>query len=120
MRFASLSPIMSTSSLPSYYLAPTLPSIPAYSEEPQQYEQRLAFATSSHPRSSKAFVKHSKNGDAKLTLNGQDGRVPAYGSGGVIDGSVDIMKTEGVTNVEIKVCAARRRRIWGHVDLEPR
>lgn len=111
---------MSTTSLPSYYLAPTLPSIPAYSEEPQQYEQRLAYANRIHPRSSKAFVKHSKNGDAKLTLNGQDGQVPAYGSGGVIDGSVDIMKTEGVTSVEIKVCIARSCRISSHVDLEPR
>lgn len=50
-------------------------------------------------------MKHSKNGDVKLTLNGQEGQIPAYGSGGIIDGAIDIAKTDGVRNVEIKVCS---------------
>ncbi|KAJ4482383.1 hypothetical protein J3R30DRAFT_3459026 [Lentinula aciculospora] len=94
---------MSTASLPSYYLAPHLSRTPIYTEEPQDYEQRIAVSDRLRPRNSGSFVKQSRNGEARLTLNAQDGQIPRYGSGGVIDGTVDVGKTENVTRIEIKV-----------------
>ncbi|KAF5380687.1 hypothetical protein D9757_007043 [Collybiopsis confluens] len=94
---------MSTASLPSYYLVPLLPQTPAYTQEPLENERRLALSDRLRPRPSGTFVKQSKGGDLKLRVNEQDGPVPAYGSGGIIDGAIDIAKTEGISSVEIKV-----------------
>ncbi|KAJ3783550.1 hypothetical protein GGU10DRAFT_50560 [Lentinula aff. detonsa] len=94
---------MSTSSLPSYYLAPNLSRTPAYTEEPQEYEQRIALSDRLRPGHPGIFVKQSKHGEARLTLNAQDGQIPNYGSGGIINGTIDVAKTENVTSIEIKV-----------------
>ncbi|KAH7876132.1 uncharacterized protein C8R40DRAFT_1169780 [Lentinula edodes] len=94
---------MSTASLPSYYLAPNLSHTPAYTEEPQEHEQRIALSDRLRSRNSGTFVKQSRNGEARLTLNAQNGPIPTYGSGGIIDGTIDIAKTENITSIDIKV-----------------
>ncbi|KAJ4465830.1 hypothetical protein C8J55DRAFT_440508 [Lentinula edodes] len=94
---------MSTASLPSYYLAPNLSRTPAYTEEPQEHEQRIALSDRLRSRNSGTFVKQSRNGEARLTLNAQNGPIPTYGSGGIIDGTIDIAKTENITSIDIKV-----------------
>ncbi|KIK69777.1 hypothetical protein GYMLUDRAFT_34175 [Collybiopsis luxurians FD-317 M1] len=96
---------MSTASLPSYYFLPNLSQTqtPAYTQEPLEDEQRLALSDRLRPRPSGTFVKQSKSGDFRLRLNEQDGDIPAYGSGGIVDGAIDIVKTDGVASVEIKV-----------------
>ncbi|KAJ3770292.1 hypothetical protein FB446DRAFT_647221 [Lentinula raphanica] len=97
---------MSTASLSSYYLAPNLSRTPVtYStEQPQEYDQRVSLSESQlrlrHPET---FVKQSRHGEARLTLNTQNGPIPTYGSGAIIDGTVDVAKTENVTSIEIKV-----------------
>lgn len=94
---------MSTLSLPSYS-APTLARTPTYTAEPQQYEQRLALNIL-RPRPSGEYTKSSKGGGLSLRLFGQESGapLPVYGFGAPIDGTVEIMKTEGVNAVEIKV-----------------
>ncbi|KAJ3854025.1 hypothetical protein EV368DRAFT_37689 [Lentinula lateritia] len=94
---------MSTTSLPSYYVAPNLSRTPAYTEEPQEHEQRIALSDRLRSRNPGTFVKQSRNGEARLTLNAQNGTIPMYGSGGIIDGSIDIAKIENVTSIDIKV-----------------
>ncbi|KAJ3934277.1 MAG: hypothetical protein NXY57DRAFT_890494 [Lentinula lateritia] len=94
---------MSTASLPSYYLAPNLSRTPAYTEEPQEHEQRIALSDRLRSRNSGTFVKQSRNGEARLTLNAQNGPIPTYGSGGIIDGTIEIAKTENITSIDIKV-----------------
>ncbi|KAJ3890804.1 hypothetical protein GG344DRAFT_48725 [Lentinula edodes] len=94
---------MSTASLPSYYVAPNLSRTPAYTEEPQEHEQRIALSDHLRSRNSGTFVKQSRNGEARLTLNAQNGPIPTYGSGGIIDGTIDIAKTENITSIDIKV-----------------
>jgi len=53
------------------------------------------------------FVKHSKNGHAKLRLIAQhEGvEIPVYGIGGLVEGVIELndMKTEDVDNVQVKV-----------------
>ena len=95
---------MSTLSLPSY-VAPTLSRTPSYTEEPQQYEQRLALNIL-RPRPSGEFIKTSKGGGITLRLFGQDGNaaLPVYGFGAPIDGVIEVARTEGVNAVEVKVC----------------
>jgi hypothetical protein len=48
-------------------------------------------------------VKQSKNGEIRLTLNVQDGQIPVYNSGGIVDGTLHIAKTESVSRVEVKI-----------------
>lgn len=108
-----LSSSMSTASLPSYYLAPNLSRTPAYTEEPQEHEQRIALSDRLRSRNSGTFVKQSRNGEARLTLNAQNGPIPTYGSGGIIDGTIEIAKTENITSIDIKVC----KRLCGLTSL---
>lgn len=94
---------MSTASLPSY-IAPSLNRIPAYTAEPQAFEQRIALGDRLHPRPAGSFVKQSKSGDMVLRLSAQnENTLPVYGSGGCLEGTVELTKTDGVRSVEIKV-----------------
>ncbi|EDR13768.1 uncharacterized protein LACBIDRAFT_292561 [Laccaria bicolor S238N-H82] len=95
---------MSTNSLPSY-LSPSLNRVPSYSAEPHDYERRLALADRLRPRPSGSFVKESKNGDARLRLSAQEDNIslPIYGSRGVVEGTVELSKTDGIQSVEVKI-----------------
>lgn len=97
---------MSTFSLPSY-LAPLLNrSPPSYSGAAQQaHEHRLALVDRLGPQFAGAFVKHSRGGEAFLRLSAQedDTSVPVYGSDALVEGTVELTKTEGVASVEVKV-----------------
>jgi hypothetical protein len=56
------------------------------------------------PRSPGTFLKQSRHrGIASITLIGQDGQLPAYGSRGIVDGTINFTKTEDIASVEIKV-----------------
>lgn len=95
---------MSTLSLPSL-APPSINATPAYTAEPQDFEQRIALADRLRPRPAGNFVKNSKKGEVSLRLNAQeeDAILPVYGSGGLVEGTVQLAKTEGVTSVEVKV-----------------
>lgn len=95
---------MSVSSLPSYF-APSFTRTPLYSAEPHEYERRIALADRLRPRPSGQFVKKSKNGEARLRLTAQDNdcTLPIYGSQGCVEGTVELLKTDGITSVEVKV-----------------
>ncbi|TFK40766.1 hypothetical protein BDQ12DRAFT_679993 [Crucibulum laeve] len=95
---------MSTTSLPSY-IAPSFTRTPSYSVEPHAYEQRLAQADGLRARPSGNFIKKSKNGDVRLRLNAQEDNItlPVYGSGGRVEGTIELSKTDGVTSVEVKI-----------------
>ncbi|KAF8158178.1 hypothetical protein B0H34DRAFT_707732 [Crassisporium funariophilum] len=95
---------MSTANLPAY-VNPSLHRTPSYAEEPREYEQRIALADRLRPRPSGNFVKQSKGGGASLRLSAQEDDValPVYGSGGLVEGTVDLSKTESVTSVEVKI-----------------
>jgi len=97
---------MSTVSPPSY-VDPSLHRTPSYSAEPAYHEQRIALADRLRPRPSGNFIKESKGGGVRLRLNAQEDNValPVYGSNGVVEGTVELSKPEGVTSVEVKVCA---------------
>ena len=85
---------------------PSLYSTPSYTAEPQAYEQRLALNPRLRPRPSGEFTKHSKAGGLSLRFLGQEENIPApvYGIEDVVDGIVDIAKTDGVQAVDVKVC----------------
>lgn len=96
---------MSTASLPSY-VPPTNNPAPSYSYEPQESEQILAVADSNvRHRPLGTFVKQSKNGQFVLRLSGQqaDAALPSYGLNTIIEGVVEVTKTDGITRVEVKV-----------------
>lgn len=95
---------MSTASLPSY-VAPSFDRTPSYSAEPHEYEQRIALADRLRPRPSGNFVKESKNGGVKLRLSAQEDNLalPVYGSGGRVEGTVELTKPSSVGSVEVKV-----------------
>ncbi|KAH9480633.1 hypothetical protein JR316_0007233 [Psilocybe cubensis] len=95
---------MSTVSLPSY-IAPSVHRAPSYSAEPNQYEQRLAFVDRLRARPSSDFVKESKGGGVRLRLSAQDDNasLPVYGLSDVVEGTVELTKTEAVTCVEVKI-----------------
>lgn len=94
---------MSTTSLPSY-VAPSFTRTPSYTAEPQAYEQRLALNRLKQ-RPSSEFTKQSKGGGIALRFLAQDENAsfPVYGTGDIIEGIVDIAKTEGVNSVGVKV-----------------
>ena len=94
---------MSTTSLPSY-TAPLLGRTPSYTAEPQAYEQRLAL-NRLRARPSSEFTKQSKSGGIALRFLGQEENAayPVYGVSDVIEGIVDISKTDGVHSVDVKV-----------------
>ncbi|KAJ7180372.1 hypothetical protein C8R43DRAFT_399218 [Mycena crocata] len=98
---------MSTASLPHYavQLQPSFSRTPSYSAEPGLYEQRLALNARSLPQHTGNFVKSSKSGDAKLRLTAQEDNInlPVYGSGGVVEGTVELAKTDNISTVEVKV-----------------
>ncbi|KAJ7490309.1 hypothetical protein B0H11DRAFT_2010012 [Mycena galericulata] len=97
---------MSTASLPSYAvpLGPSFSRTPSYSAEPGLFEERLALNTRL-PHYTGSFVKSSKSGDATLRLTAQQDKIdlPVYGSGGVVEGTVELTKTEDISNVEVKI-----------------
>ncbi|PFH53372.1 hypothetical protein AMATHDRAFT_55290 [Amanita thiersii Skay4041] len=95
---------MSTVSLPSY-VAPMLPrAAPDYTVEPQDDELRLALADRLRQRPTGTFVKASRGGDVRLVLDAQDSAaLPVYGAAGKVEGRLELAKTEGVTNVELKI-----------------
>lgn len=57
------------------------------------------------PRPSGSFVKESKNGDARLRLSAQEDNInlPIYESRGVVEGTVELSKTDGIQSVKVKV-----------------
>ena len=95
---------MSTNSLPSY-LSPSLNRVPSYSAEPHDYEQRIALVGRLRPRPSGSFVKESKNGDVRLRLSSQEDNInlPIYEPRGVVEGTVELSKTDGIQSVKVKV-----------------
>ncbi len=95
---------MSTTSLPGY-LFPTYTRTPAYTAEPQGYEQRLAL-NRVQARPSGDFVKSSKSGGISLRLTSQDrnAELPIYGCSSSVEGVVHLSKPDNVTAVELKVC----------------
>ncbi|KAJ3553978.1 hypothetical protein NM688_g3342 [Phlebia brevispora] len=96
---------MSTTSLPSY-LPPSLNFFrtPTYTAEPQAFEQRLAL-NRAQPRPSGAITKQSRSGGVSLRFLAQESNtaLPVYGHGGVVEGTVEIAKPEGVHSVEVKL-----------------
>jgi len=98
---------MSTHSLISYTTQPT-PSLlaPSYASQPLENERTIAFNERLRRRTGD-FVKHSKNGHARLKLIGQQEgvEVPVYGIGGLVQGVIELndTKTESVDNVRVKV-----------------
>lgn len=95
---------MSTTSLPAY-VATSDNRAPTYSYEPAAHEQRLALAEHARVRPSGSFVKQSKSGHISLRLTGQeeDVTVPVYVSNSIIEGSVELSRTEGITRIELKI-----------------
>jgi hypothetical protein len=98
---------MSTTSLPSYIAPPAsaFPPTPTYTAEPQASEQRIAHNPALRLRPSSEFTKQSKAGGIALRLLSQEENIslPVYGIGDVVDGIVDITKTDGVHAVDVKV-----------------
>ncbi|KAJ7094520.1 hypothetical protein B0H15DRAFT_829880 [Mycena belliarum] len=100
---------MSTASLPSYVapdpLQPSFSRTPSYSAEPGLFEQRLALNARLLPRHTGDFVKTSKGGGVKLRLTAQENKIdlPVYGSGGMVEGTVELTKTENISTVEVEV-----------------
>ena len=69
------------------------------------------------------FVKTSKSGAISLRLLGQDENVrqPAYCSGNVIDGVVEVAKPDGISSVEMKVISPTHvLRFLGLIVLDRR
>jgi hypothetical protein len=111
---------MSTVSLPKYAapLQPSYSRTPSYSVEPGLFEQRLALNARLLPQPTGNFVKSSKGGDAKLRLTAQEDKVdlPVYGSGGLVEGTVELAKTDNISTVEVKVIVLTLvgRRLTNH------
>ncbi|TEB30683.1 hypothetical protein FA13DRAFT_527112 [Coprinellus micaceus] len=95
---------MSTTSLPSY-VAPSVNRVPSYSREPAAHEQRLALSERNPGRPSGSFVKQSKKGDFVLQLYGQDedSSLPVYGTGSIVDGVVEVLRSDTITRIEVKI-----------------
>jgi hypothetical protein len=98
---------MSTASPPSYIPgSDTFHRTPSYSAEPRFYEQRLALNARSLPQHTGNFVKTSKGGGTQLRLSKQQDSIdlPVYGSGGLVEGTIELSKTDGISTVQVKVC----------------
>jgi hypothetical protein len=80
---------------------------PGYSASPVDapFGSYPAFPSRPEPSREASFVKQSKNRAISLQLLGQleDGSLPIYGYGGLIEGSVKVEKADGVQSVEVKV-----------------
>jgi hypothetical protein len=106
---------MSTFSLPSYTREPL--QTPLYSPEPLLHERRISrgrghpFAT--RPSNSAEFVKDSKKGSLRLRLSGQESNVaiPVFGIRGPIEGTLEVLKPEGLAFVAVRVRVPRIPRI---------
>jgi hypothetical protein len=102
---------MSFASLPSYAETPFIPhienAIPAYTAEPQPYEQRVAHNRMLRARPSGEFVKKTKDGAVCLRLIYQhrNARLPTYGLAGDVEGEIIVSKPDGITSVDVKVCS---------------
>ncbi|KAK7054184.1 hypothetical protein R3P38DRAFT_2500189 [Favolaschia claudopus] len=98
---------MSTATVPTYAepIQPTFSRTPSYSAEPGLYEQRLALNARSLPRATGNFITSSKSGSAKLRLTAQQNNIdlPIYGSGGIVEGTVELTKTDNISSVEVTV-----------------
>jgi hypothetical protein len=98
---------MSALSLPSYTREPL--QSPVYSASPLLYETRIAQGqgqpfTMGNPNSAE-FVKDSKKGSLRLRLSRQEGNVPVpvFGICGPVEGTVEILKPDGLVFVAIRV-----------------
>ncbi|KAJ7682525.1 hypothetical protein DFH06DRAFT_1161406 [Mycena polygramma] len=97
---------MATASPPTYRIQSSFSRTPSYSAEPGDYEQRIALnARSLGPQATGQFIKSSKNGHAKLRLTAQQDNLdlPVYGQGGVVEGTVELTKTDNISTVEVTV-----------------
>ncbi|KAJ6532956.1 hypothetical protein B0H19DRAFT_965393 [Mycena capillaripes] len=96
---------MSIAHLPSYDAHEPFGRSPSYSAEPRLYEQRLALNARSLPQPTGNFLKSSKKGDVTLRLSAQEDNLdlPVYGSGDVVEGTVELTKTDSIDSVELKV-----------------
>ncbi|KAF7332284.1 hypothetical protein MKEN_00109600 [Mycena kentingensis (nom. inval.)] len=94
---------MTTAASPPRYLQPTYSRTPSYSAEPRVYEQRLALNARHLPRYTGSFTK--KGGDVTLRLSAQQDKIdlPVYGTGSVVEGTVEILKTKDISTVEVRV-----------------
>ncbi|KAF7375366.1 hypothetical protein MSAN_00424100 [Mycena sanguinolenta] len=85
---------------------------PSYSAEPGLHEQRLALNARSLPQPTGNFVKVSKHGGITLRLLSQEDDVdlPVYSSGAIVEGTVELSKTDSISSVDFKV--------EGHLELK--
>ena len=94
---------MSTLSLSSS-VVPLLNRPPSYFTGHQGAGHRLTLADRLRPRFAGAFVKESRAGNVSLHLNAQeDGSLPVHGSSALVEGTVELTKTQDVNSVEVKV-----------------
>jgi hypothetical protein len=100
--------MMSTLSLPSYTREPI--ETPLYSAQPRLYETRISQGQggqqfASRPSNSAEFVKESKKGSLRLRLSGQNGvvAVPVFGIRGPVEGTLEVLKPEGLNFVAVRV-----------------
>lgn len=93
------------STSPPSYIDPSVHRAPAYSYEPAAHEQRLALAVRGRTRPAGHFLKQSKGGSISLRLSGQEDNValPVFVSSSTVDGTVEIVRGEGITRVEMKM-----------------
>ncbi|KAJ7639086.1 hypothetical protein FB45DRAFT_1001079 [Roridomyces roridus] len=102
---------MSTAALPNFPysdlppLQPSFSRTPSYTAEPRTHEQRIALNARLLPRPTGTFVKSSKNGDVTLRLTAQKDNIelPVYGCGSLVEGIVELAKTDNVSTVEVKI-----------------
>jgi hypothetical protein len=97
---------MSTASLPSYTREPC--QTPLYSAQllPEtRITQGQGQPFTPHPSNSAEFVKDSKKGSLRLRLFGQEGNVavPVFGIRGPVEGTLEVLKPEGLAFVAIRV-----------------
>ncbi|KAJ7283964.1 hypothetical protein C8J57DRAFT_1171957 [Mycena rebaudengoi] len=115
---------MSTASPPSYIPgSDTFHRTPSYSAEPRFYEQRLALNARSLPQHTGNFVKTSKGGGTQLRLSKQQDSIdlPVYGSGGLVEGTIELSKTDGISTVQVKVegrLELKEIAEGGHIDTK--
>ncbi|KAF9533091.1 hypothetical protein CPB83DRAFT_845820 [Crepidotus variabilis] len=90
---------------PSYVDHHTLERAPTYRAEPHIDEARIAFGLRNRTLPTGNFIKESKGGGVILRLNAQKDNVevPVYGINGQVDGVIELLKTEAVESVEVKI-----------------
>lgn len=95
-------PILSPTHFQLCYLMSTTSLLSHRPAEPYHYE-RTTLTDRLRPRPSGDHVKTSKN--VRLHLSAQEDGIsfPTFGTGGDIEGTVDVFKPEAVMSVEVKV-----------------